>query len=372
LVLSCGGTAPRSDGSPALRSPYVRDLAAARAALDELTQHTLARPRRAERLFVEGYFMRSLVAAHDVLGPAGTGAIDAAAARRLLEPAIAFAETLVVHQNEHGYWDIAYASSWLADMGAALGLFQALEPHVPEASLARWQLAAERFATVLERDKVLLDSGALGVGWPVEGDPRRIGRAWRSDMGYSDSPYLVSTALVGIEVHAWLYRRTGEAKYRQRALAALEYTLGRLQSDGSLPAFSKHEGALATAANVAEGWMAADLLLDDPAVRARLCATLPRHVDYLVRSQRPDGTWDSGVSGESARTPSIASFLVWYDARCEARDDVRQALQRTSRLYTDRARRRAYGLLAPGDAQEIRRAITGRPLAALVAGRPIL
>ena len=340
-------------------SVYVRDVDSARVSLDTLTRATLARPERSSRLFVEGYFMRSLVASSEVLGTEEGPAISRA---------IAFADTLVAQQMPNGYWSIGYGSAWLADMGAALGIFHALEEHADSTRLRRYEAAAERFVAAMLRDRMIAASGAIGFGQPVADSS--VVRAWRSDVGWGDDPYLISTALVGIELQAWLFHRTGERVYRDRALAALEYTLAQLGNDGALPSMVRGEGAYTVAAYVEEGWMAADHFLGDSDVHSRLCAALPRHVDWLLRTQREDGTWQSVVRGDFARTPGIVNFLIWYDQRCGAKREVQSSVQRAGAAFIEPARLAA-GSLDTDELREIWRALLGRPLAALAAGKPV-
>jgi len=362
LVLAgtpCLPEGPRAGSAE--RNPYVRDTQSARKALATLTQRTLARPGPSRRLFVEGYFMRSLVAAEEFLQPP---------ARPGVARALAFADSLVAQQLPHGYWKIGYGTSWLADMGAALGIFHALEPYADSIQVRRWQQAAERFLQAMRRDNLIAKSGAIGFGWPV--DEAGLVRAWRSDVGWADDPYLVSTALVGIELQAWLFRRTGERSYRDGAVAALDWTLAQIGADGALPARIRGEGVYTVAAYVQEGWMAADLLLEDPQVHEQLCRSLATHVDWLLRTQQRDGTWESQVRGDFARTPGIVDFLIWYDQRCHQRRDVQKAVQRASALFVDPERWQAAGKLDADEHREILRALLGRPLAALAAGKPVL
>jgi hypothetical protein len=129
---------------------------------------------------------------------------------------------------------------------------------------------------------------------------------------------------------------------------------------------------LTVAAYAQEGWMAADLLLDDAQVTARLRQALPPHVEWLLRTQRSDGTWDSDVRGDFARTPAIADFLIWYDQRCESRDDVKAAVRKAGAFLMDPKRWEKRGFLDASDTAEIWRALVGRPLAALASGKPVL
>jgi hypothetical protein len=339
------------------RGRYSLDPPAAREALAVLSEHTLGRSAPSIRLFIEGYYMRSLVAAHAVLGPLHRQHPYWIDTQEGLEHAVSFADWLVQGQAPSGYWPLGYKALYVADMAVAVGLFAALEPYVEDGRRRRYEAAAARFVEALERDGMILPSGACGIGWA---DTRAVTpeRALRT-------PYLVSTALAGIEVQAWLFERTGRPEYRERALRSLDYTLSQIGPDGSLPYVTREDGPLATAAYVQEGWMAADAFLQDHDVLAKLRRALPAHVTWLLRSQRADGTWDSGAEGEFARTPAIVDFLIWYDQRCEGRADVRLAVRRGSAALIDPDRWLAAGVFGTGKHEDVLRAVMGRPLAAL-------
>lgn len=349
------------------------DRRAAVDALRLLCAHTLQRPPAARKLFVEGYFARGLAAAARVLAEPGNQVewFDPQEASAFAER---FAAQLVAHQDETGYWSLGYGAIFLADMGATLGLFTTLDvlprglagpepgprlPTYPPATLARID-AARRFVAAMEQDGMLLANGAVGIGWPGSFVPRVRQRA-------SHAPYLVSTALAGIETCAWLWMRTGEEVFRTRALEALNYTLAQLGPDGALTVTPGRDGPFATAAYVQEGWIAADVMLADPA-RLRLQAALPPHVDWLLRTQRTDGTWDSGADGEFARTPAILNFLMWYDERFGARPDVRAAIRRASRVLLSPDEWYAHGLTRAGNHHDVQRTHSLRALVALASG----
>ena len=347
------------------KGPSVNDSEALRLALLVLTTHTLERPRRSPRLFVEGYFMRSLVAAEIVLAednPTGLPWIHPGTG---IQRAIDWADSLVVAQSWGGFWKLGYNAEWYADMAAAVGLFPALEAHVDTARAARYERAAARFLWGLERERMWLPNGAVGVGRNIVID-RRGGRNRPQR-----EPYLVSTALAGVAVPAWLYRRTGKEEYRDRDRAALDYTLSQISPDGFAEPVGKREGSLRIAAYVQEGWMAADAYLGDPQLRRRLRDALRPHVDWLLRLQKPDGTWEGEGTGGFSRTPAIVDFLIWYDQACQSRRDVQRAVARAGAVFADPDRWRDWGLYRVGEDHEVLRALAGRPLAALVADRPV-
>jgi len=345
------------------RGRYCDTPAKARESVVALATHTLERPKRARRLFVEAYFMRSLIAAHEVVQLADPGTREAFDSRRCIERAIAFADTMVLLQDKRGYWPLGYPAVFYADMGAAVGLFPAIEPYADELRILRYVDATEKFLRGMTRDKMLHADGSVGMGRALivdEVGPRR--RA-------NPEPYLVSSALVGIEARAWLYRRTRRPELKQQAMKSLEYTLSQITSDGFREPAGRREGSIRIAAYVQEGWMAADALLDDPAVLVRLRAALPTHVEWLLREQRKDGTWDAPEDGSFSRTPAIVTFLMWYDERCKSRSDVRAAVRRASTTLANRERWDAIGLWGTNEHEEVLRALAGRPLAALARDR---
>lgn len=343
--------------------PAVDSLAAQRA-LRILAEHTVARPHRAPRLFVEAYFMRTLAAAHGVLAPRGLGRTAPFDSQLGVDRAVAFADTLLVLQDKFGYWPLGYHAVWYADMGAAAAIFPAVEPYVDAARLQRYEAAMDRFLRRLASEKMLWDTGAVGLGRELVHDPLRIPRRASSE------PYLVSTALVGIECRAWMYHRTRRPEYRDAALKSLDYSLSQITAAGFLEPQANKEGVLRTVAYVQEGWMAADLYLDDASVLPKLRRALRPHVAWILSLQKADGTWDGKGEGTFARTPAIVNFLLWYDQRCESRAEVRAAIARAAATWTDPDRWSSVGLLRAGEHHEVQRALVGRTLAALAAGRP--
>lgn len=375
LSAACAGPRGGPDLAPstgAAPAPAAGQLAAIRS----WTRFVLARHAPASRLFVESYFMRGLIATAEVLEAPARSAADHALADSALARARAFADSLVHTQDARGYWKLGYDSGWVADMAAAVALFGSVEPHAAAARLPAYEECAAKYIRGLERDGLILDSGGVGLGWPLDETAPAGARAWRSDMGWSDSEYLVATALAGIEVNAWLYHRTQAETYRTRAWRALDVTLARLKPDGSFPTVGPQEGPLQVAFYVHEGWIAADAWLQDPARTGRLCTASAVHAGVLTAAQQPDGTWTSSKAGDSARTDGLVNFLLWREAHCGSEPDVHRAVERSRRFLVQPHRWGEFNVLVAGqpveELSEIRRAFLGRPLAAVVRGRPVL
>jgi hypothetical protein len=347
------------DGVGTAQIHYAQDPESARRTLRTLCQRTIERSRRSPRLFVEAYTMRGLVAAGVALDAGvDSSAYDSRPALQLVD----YADSLVLRQSFTGYWPLGYHAIYWADMAAAVALFPALEPFVDGPRLLRYEAAAERFMNGLRRDHMLLAGGAVGIGRAIVVDPLRQANR----MNYS--PYLVSTALAGISVRSWLFHRTGKQPYRADALAALDFTLGKISKDGFDDEHAKREGPLRVAAYVQEGWMAADAWLDDPSVEVRLRRALPAHVAWLLAMQAPDGSWTNAREDETSRTPPIVNFLVWYDQRFGPCEDVRGAVARASLAFTQPV----VAWDRDGEHAEVMEALASRSLAALVAARHVI
>jgi hypothetical protein len=321
-----------------------------RESLRILAAHTLARPERSRTLFVEAYFMRTLVHARAALQPftaEGEPWLDMDAG---LQQAIAFADSQLAAQWPTGYWPIGYKEMHFADMATLVGLFHALEPHVDAERIQRYQKAVQAFVAALRRDRMLDAEGGVNGGF-----------------GRAHEPLLVSTALAGVQAHAWLFAQTREEPYRETAKAALQFILDRIASDGSLTGYAG-ETPLWNAVYVQEGFIAADVLLDDSDLHKSMRPALSRHVDWVLGFQQDDGSWDTGVAGERLRTNLIVNFLVWYHERIEPRKDVLAAIRRSMPSFTYDAlkEKQAYDKHA-----EILRALSGISLAAMIQGRAV-
>ena len=263
--------------------------------------------------------------------------------------------------DKFGRWPLGYPAVWYADMGAAAGIFAAVEPYVDAAHLQAYEKACDRLLADIGRQKMYLEGGALSLGWPLMVD----------HLGYrvkpTRDPYLVSTALVGVELRGRLYHRTGREEYRQAALESLAYTLAQIGQVDSQDRRCRRR--LRIAGYVEEGWTAADAYCGS-SVLPRLQRRC-RGVDWLLRQQNAAGMWDDG-KGSTSRTVSIVNFLVWYDQRCETRRDVRDAIRRATPSMVEPEGWRATGLYRTGARADAMRALMGRSIAALAGGRWVL
>lgn len=105
-------------------------------------------------IFIAGYYMRAPVAGYEVFGN-----------RRYLDTAIASGDTLLKGQMPSGYWSTGYGPVYFADTGSALGLFIVLYKHVDRGRQKQYLDAVQRYVTSLQKDGMILPSGAIGVCW---------------------------------------------------------------------------------------------------------------------------------------------------------------------------------------------------------------
>jgi hypothetical protein len=108
---------PTSSERDRPRGRYAMDPARAAGALEVLCGQTPQRPAPSVRLFIEGYYMRTLVLAHEVLS-ASKQDPQAVERPRVLDTQEGLVRTVLRRlddqgQDEAGYWPLGYrAGSW--------------------------------------------------------------------------------------------------------------------------------------------------------------------------------------------------------------------------------------------------------------------
>jgi hypothetical protein len=322
-------------------------------------------------VFIGGYAMRTLAAGSVLLEEP-----------RYLSTAVAWAESLLAWQDPAGYWTTGYSQhAYLADAASALGLLFVLHPRVDADRRARYEAATLRFVAAAENTGLVYDSGAWGVGWSAETATVLV--------PFRD-PYTIASSLAGAMVSTWLHVHTGEEHHRERAGRALRWILSTMREDGVIPYVLATDGAdldraddpdharvlydewrYDTSAYVGEGLIAFDRHGATPAWRAELREGIRPHVEFLLRSQNPDGSWGVPRSPDQKRSPGVANFLTWWLVDVEDDPRVRRALCRFEAFLGVREQARSFGIVPAGASgvqdHLIVTALTGRALASLLA-----
>ena len=329
-------------------------------------------------IYVGGYYMRDLVAGYKIFGN-----------RRYLDTAVAYGDYLLKKQMPSGFWASGYGTVYLADTGSALGLFIALYNHVDSRRQKEYFEAVQRYTNSLEKDGMIHSNGAIGTGW------RHVKDGVMSGPTYDQ--YTLSSALTGGEIFTWMYHITKQDRYRDVAYRALEWILGTMRHDGNIPYILKMEAAdwskrgdarndynlwndstYGTSAYVGEGIEAFDLHCGNPAWRAWIQKAVKPNIEFLLRTQLPDGTWSKHAqkSWDRTRSPGVVNYLIWYYVHVDHGPRVKQAVQRFDAFILKPENAKLYGLLDMGanpgpvdkaNAFNTATSLTGRALAEIIS-----
>ena len=329
-------------------------------------------------IYVGGYYMRTLVAGYEIFGD-----------RRYLDTAIAFGDSLLAKQMTNGLWASGYGTAYLADTGSALGLFIVLYKHVDSERQKRYFHAVELYTAALQKDGMIHPNGAFGTGF------EHAGNNTVSDPIYDE--YTLSSALTGAEIFTWMYHETKDSRYRQVAYNALKWEFSNMRPDGHLPYVIAMEGAdwskredpatnfdiwkkmtFGAAGYVGEGVLSFDLYSDNPAWKAWIEKTVKPNIDFLLKTQRPDGTWSEmpAKTWDRTRQPTIINYLTWYYEHVEHDPRIVKAVQRFDAFVTNPESGKSYGLLNDGanfggedkiKAYDTVTSLTGRALADIIS-----
>ena len=339
-------------------NPFCSDCAGSRRFLKQLCNYVVAEKsnfdantKSARTIFTNGYYMRTLVDGYAVFGE-----------RKYLDIAIGYGDYLLHKQSSRGYWATGYGNIYLADTGSALGLFIALNRYVDKDRQKAYFDSVHRYVTAIQSDGLINPSGAIGTGWRADQQGNITGT-------YKDE-YTISSALTGGEIFTWMYHVTREDKYRGIAYRSLMWILGTMRADGVIPYVLAGEGSplgtkgnaetearlwdlerYMTSAYVGEGIIAFDIYCDQPAWKAEIRRKIKPHIEMLVRTQNPDGTWgapDSQKIWDQKRSPAIVNLLIWYYRQVERDPKIAEAVRRFDRFLMNPDNAKAFGILSAG------------------------
>jgi dienelactone hydrolase len=329
--------------------PFVVGTEPLVAQLKKFADWMVERPH--DFIFVEGYFYRTYLGLYEITGE-----------KKYLDLAIQGAEKLLKKQEPEGYWGTGYGGVFLADTGSALGLLTNLYKHTSPELQKRIDDALNRYVhlVLVQGDSkgrpFVHEDGSLGAGFKSMKDGKVVGDI--------NKPYTIATSLTGAEVFAAMYYMHGKDSYKQIAMRACDWLLGTINKEGVFPYILEDwnpKGAnreelwksyrYNTAAYVGEGLMQAWTYIDDPAFRKNIEQGIKPNIDWLVRTQNADGSWDEKNTEiglfDQARSHGVVNVLVWYYENVERDPKVSAAVRRYYRLMLDDKRPSYWHVASP-------------------------
>ena len=359
-------------------SPFCKDPGATRDFFKKLCDYIMVEKLDNPVMFRGAYYMRTLVAGHEIFGE-----------RKYLDAAIAFADKLLLKQTPAGYWPTGYKAIYFADTGSAIGLFIALDRYVDPERRQKYLDAVRRHVAAIERDGFINPSGGIGAGWQWFDEGIASKKVARE--------FTVGSALCGGEVFTWMYTKTGEEKYRRIARDALNWVLGTMAEDGRIPYIFEGIGTdpakkgdykndyllwewkpYVSSAYIGEGVVSFDQHCGKPEWQAEIRKKIAPHVEWLIRTQNCDGTWAIMDSYDQKRSPLIVNFLSWYYRHVKKDERVVRAIRKYDEYLLEPANAKFYGMLNMGarpgvplcgedESNDILTAIVGMAIAEIIS-----
>lgn len=321
-----------------------------RALLHNLCDYIVSEKAQFPTIYIGGYYMRTLVDGYEIFGD-----------QRYLDTAIAYGDYLLARQMPNGFWSTGYGPVYMADTGSALALLVVLYKHVDQGRQQKYLAAVQHYADSIEADKMIHPNGAFGTGWRGVKD------------GTLQTPiydqYTLSSALTGGEIFTWLYTMTGKDKYREIAYNALRWVLSTMNAQGNIPHILAMEGldwdhrgdpkigdalynrqAFGTSAYVGEGILSFALHCGNPTWTKWIESAIRPNIEFLLRTQLPDGTWSSSgaKSWDRTRSPGIVDYLIWYYTDVQHDPRIAAAIRRFDAHVISPSDGKSFGLLNDG------------------------
>jgi hypothetical protein len=329
--------------------------------LEDIAAWMMAHPHKA--IFVEGYNQRTILGLYEMTGD-----------EKYLEHVRKWVAWLLEYQKPEGYWPTGYGDVYFADTGSALGLLINYYRHATEEEKTAIMKALNRYYDLLlvRGDSTgrpfIHEDGSMGAGYETD-DQGNI----EKDL---NKPYTISTALTGAEISAAMYYMTGEKKYRDIAVRACDWLLDTMAPDGQLPYYIDdwnpgrknaewiwRRWPYDTSAYAGEGFLAAWTWIGDPEFRKSLGERVEPHIEWLLRTQNPDGSWAVKSSPDQLRSHGVINLLLWYHRKIQPDLRIEDAVRQWYMLLLDDSRN-AF-LRIPGDG--IASSLAGRALLDILA-----
>ncbi len=123
-----------------------------------------------------------------------------------------------------------------------------------------------------------------------------------------------------------------------------------------------------------EGLLSFDRYCGKRAWKKECRAKIKPHIDFLLKTQNPDGPWSIPGDWDQKRSPGIINFLIWYYERVQKDPRIPAAIRKFNTFILVPENARAFGMLndgaVPGPkaqaAYDCVTGLTGRALADII------
>ncbi len=330
---------------------YFDDLCAWITGLDVGSNELKGTEDTAGSIFINGNFARVLMASHRITGNE---------AHR--DEALRWGDTFCASQqrtqtskgDDAGYWpDVGpQGNIYFGDAGTAAHALASIYSTAEPGRQETWRAAMERMARFVidgcaedpqgqGRDATPSwviregrDAGALGCGY------------YRGKL--SVEPYTIATATTGGAFFSELYAITKNPQYRELAAGAVTWLLQTRKDDGEIPytlaGQTLDSWPLDTMSYCTEAFIAADLLLEDEALRQNLRRQLEPSVHWMISGQNPDGSWGALRSADQQRSPRALTLLTWACPWTAQREAAAKAVNAYCEFLLNPENSAAYGV----------------------------
>lgn len=296
-------------------------------------------------IFVEGYYYRTFLALYEITGE-----------KRYLEHASKGAYKLLDSQHTHGFWGTGYNNrAYLADTGSALGLFINFYKFADHEERLQIDNALDLYRDLLlvkgdDKGRPFVHAdGSVGIGFRDFKDGKIIGGM--------NKPYTIATALSGAEIFAALHYIHGKESDKQIAARSCDWLFNTMNDEGVFPYIIDDwdpsrkkiwtECLYSASAYVGEGLIAAWTYIDDPKLRREIERRVAPHIEWLLRTQNADGSWDKLDTFGSYRSHGVVNLLVWYHENVRRDARVASAVRRYYLLLLDKDRKSYIAVASP-------------------------
>jgi hypothetical protein len=302
-------------------------------------------------IFINGNLARMLMAGYQITGN-----------RAYLDEALRWADTLVQQQRivitskgeEGGYWADAgpIGNIYFGDAGTAATALAVACRFATPARQQIYQRAMDRYVRFVYQGSID-DPQGKGRGavttWFVESPAAKgaIGTGYyRGHL--SPQPYTVSTATTAAAFLSQYFALTRKPEIARDAYAAASWLMSTQTPENGIPYIidgtSQVHWPLAVMTYCGEGFIGVHTLVDDKVARAGLERGVKPSIDWLVKTQNPDGTWGEKRSDDQQRSAGALSLLNWYYLKADRDDRVRAAVDKYIGFLLDPANSRMHGV----------------------------